>query len=345
MVANDPVTAFSKHNNIFARPPSLNKVELAKALDLFEHYSKATDRDGEGQDVFWTSSGGHKRAAAHIEGELSRRKLGSVTLELFPKQETLQLRRDFALPSKGGKRRKASSLAALSKVCGSETIYLASNHVDLQERENKYIHVEGFESSKTPFLPIPLVDPNTLGPSVTQSTKRKIFDIYGDGSGNDFASDTPPERITPDLSDDAMTILCHCERSENVYMNILHTTWAATVIDFSPGGGYLALACIRARIPIVVFAKSSEHKDVLNDFFVSVIKRAMENTSDHRFYKTATELGIAVEERLPGHKVEELLKAKGKPKRKAKAEPKATNARNEDKGADESEDDDDEESE
>ena len=294
LVANDPVSAFSVSHNVFARPPSLDKTQLAKALEMFQHYSKTTDRDGEGQDVFMTSSGGHKRAAAYIDAEFARRKLDVVTLELFPKQETLQLRRDFALRAKGERKRKISSFSALSKVYGNETMYFASNYVDMQERENKYVHSGGFETSRNPFLPIGLVDPNTLGPILKQATKQKIFDIYGDGSGNDFAADNPPERVTPDVPSDADAPLCHFERSEEVYLNVLHTTWAATVIDFSPGGGYLALACVRLRIPIVLVVKNSVHKEVLHDFIVCEVKRAMENAGDSRYFRTPADLGVDV---------------------------------------------------
>ena len=94
---------------------------------------------------------------------------------------------------------------------------------------------------------------------LSSSTKQEILDIYGDGAGK-FASDSPPEKVTPDMPPNAQTPLFHFERSEEVYQNLLYTTWAATVIDMSPGNGALALAAIRMRIPICIIVKNAVHR-------------------------------------------------------------------------------------
>ena len=106
--------------------------------------------------------------------------------------------------------RKVVEFADLGRIVGKETILVGAVRGELQERLRKYVVADGFPSSRSPLLPIPLINPTELHPIVTIKEKR---DILGTADGGD-------------LKDDEQVPLEFFERHISVWKELLHTTFA-----------------------------------------------------------------------------------------------------------------------
>ena len=75
--------------------------------------------------------------------------------------------------------------------------------------------------------------------------------------------DTPPVLEVKNANPREKTWLFTFDRDILVYRELLHILWADCVVDWTPGNGTLAYACIVDKLPVVVVAKNKERQQVL----------------------------------------------------------------------------------
>lgn len=71
--------------------------------------------------------------------------------------------------------------------------------------------------------------------------------------------------------------------------DIIHSYFGRAVIDFTPGSGIWALACIRRRVPYVGIVGSDVHRNELQKWLVQQIKRGLVDKDDPLYDKSLAE--------------------------------------------------------
>ena len=137
---------------------------------------------------------------------------------------------------------------------------------------------------------------------MSQEHKAQIIDVFSDGQGREMVADKAAEIVQAETSPDVETVLFSYDRCEALYLEFLHISWAKAVVDFTPGNGTFALACIKARIPILVIARNAHHKAVLLTHFKATLTDRIADSADARFFRTDVELGLSTDKATPKRK-------------------------------------------
>ena len=184
----------------------------------------------------------------------------------------------------------------MNKIAGKETWLFAG--ASLPDVEHEYCKTEGFETTATPFLPIPLMDPKDLVPMVSMKVKMEIQDPVGDGRSDDVVADTKAEMHMANVEKDAQVPLVTYGRHPALCKEKLHMCKARTCVNFSPGDGQLELACVELRIACLGICKSEQHRALLKSHIKAQLCKKIKDKTNTRFYRTSLLLGLTAEEEL-----------------------------------------------
>jgi hypothetical protein len=137
---------------------------------MYNHYSRNGDELNPGMDVIVSFDGGHtlKGKYALKKNLFAKIEVKPQTVELYPLQQGLQYRKDFALKRHGEFRRKVAPACDLSreKVVGAECMYWGGKNLNIPERPHLFLKCPGLETSKSPYLLVPLPNPPEILPQV-----------------------------------------------------------------------------------------------------------------------------------------------------------------------------------
>ena len=120
---NEPMTAWSKANDVFTRYPGLSKERYKNAVELFHSYALPDS------DLMVCSDAGSTKVAKHIRDGFTTtfgRSSRIVNHQLLAAEKDLEARRLHHLTRRNAKRLKSYALSEFSRTTGHEKLMIMS---------------------------------------------------------------------------------------------------------------------------------------------------------------------------------------------------------------------------
>ena len=216
----------------------------------------------------------------------------------------------------GGVKKKART--EFAKEHTGRDVLLVQTSASIPGRPHKYLKYEGFEDTSGDCMLVPLLSPDKLAPRVTLEVKNQIVvTTYNDP--NMVRESGKIDIPTADLPEDSKSPLFHMDRTFKVWMEFLWMLFLSTLIDYTPGNGSLAWACLNLRVACVLVCSHAEHVEAIKKRLKAMLIKAIMDDKNTRFYKSPEDLGVEPEKKKATKKGKlPVKKAKGKkPKSKS----------------------------
>ena len=225
-------------------------------------------------------------------------------------------RRHLNAPIGGSKSKKPR--CEFAKEHNGRDMLLVQTAVTIPGRPHKHLIFEGFEDTSGDCMLVPLLNPDKLAPRVTLDVKTQVV-VTTWNDANTVREGGKIDEPQPDLPEDARSPLFHMDRMFKVYMEFLWMLYLSFLIDFTPGNGSLAWACLNLRMGCVLVCAHESHVEAIKERLKAMLVKAIMDDKNARFYQSPKDLGVQEPEKKKDKKKPQGKKPKGK-KRPKKAE-------------------------